>query len=900
MRNIVIIRTMLAMAAVPFLTGCVDFLDLGFHEPGTDIVFGVSDSWRNDVETRTEYSGKDQNDNNISSSSTFERIDWVAEKDRIRILCNAARNKSGANSKMADYVIYNVRMKNNDRKRSQANITSCDNNNLQWGTGWHYFYALYPAPGTVSNYNFTYKTASVNNSKIENVSGNKAEITGVIPATQEAMKSSNFNSDHIYKPNMNYAYMYAATRFNAGSSGNVPLSFEPLVTTLEFILSKTTTGLNSNLTKLELSSTSTALTGSFTASLDVTNGTPSVSISASSYSSSTNKITITLPNGGIALDNSKVHVTFLTLPVDQKDLKLTLTFANGALRTLYLKNINNGQVTACKKAYFDLTVPGSIPYTLNVEGPGTVAWNGGNATYKVQSYKQGNTGNEAVGWTAQYSTDGGSTWSNSKPSWLTSFTASDATGSTSLKSYTATLSQNRTAKTWGGSTDVAGSQYCPVNLGLTNGNLNTSNCYIVSQPGWYAIPIIYGNIYTNNTHGSSASYQVTGFVNHLGNAIGGAETGAGWIQNNPNLGFTYDYTNVTVELLWEDRNGLINTSKFDTFNEFVTQDQLNGGQNNAHNQLYFNAGFKGHSWAGRYFRFYVDPDYIGQGNAVIAVKYGGTIVWSWHIWVIESSKLGTKSASTGSVAGTVKIMNTPLGWYDADYTTSPRSVKVKVTQNVSGNTAVFTINQSEMPNQYGGNVFYQWGRKDPMLGMNGDWSRKTQYGGTPWTVAASQSSIANSISHPNVFYAGNHIWCSDTKNDKLWNTNGVENVDKVVTKSIYDPCPPGYKVPNRNAFHFTGYSGSFNRGYTLTPGSIFFPATFLLEYSSGYLSMDRVNGGGGYSAYIGGYYWTGCSNSASGWGGVYLEFSNAGTQHLYPEQTLGPIGYGFSVRCITE
>ena len=207
-----------------------------------------------------------------------------------------------------------------------------------------------------------------------------------------------------------------------------------------------------------------------------------------------------------------------------------------------------------------------------------------------------------------------------------------------------------------------------------------------------------------------------------------------------------------------------------------------------------------------------------------------------------------------------------------------------------------------MPNQYGGNVFYQWGRKDPMLGMNGDWSRKTQYGGTQWTVAAAQSSIANSISHPNVFYAGSHNWCSDAKNDKLWNTNGVDNQDKVVTKSIYDPCPPGYKVPNRNAFNFTGYSGSFNRGYTLTPGNIFFPATFLLEYSTGYLSMDRVNGGGGYTAYIGGYYWTGCSNThqQSGWGGVYLEFSNVGPNYVAPGMTLGPIGYGFSVRCIKE
>ena len=189
---------------------------------------------------------------------------------------------------------------------------------------------------------------------------------------------------------------------------------------------------------------------------------------------------------------------------------------------------------------------------------------------------------------------------------------------------------------------------------------------------------------------------------------------------------------------------------------------------------------------------------------------------------------------------------------------------------------------------------------DCMLGMNGDWSGKTQYGNTQWTTASSQSSIANSISHPNVFYCGNHIWCSDTKNDKLWNINGEVNTDKVVGKTIYDPCPPGYKVPNRNALHFTGFTGSFNRGYNLTPGSIFFPATFLREYSNGYLNMDRVNGGGGYTAYIGGYYWTACSNNSSNWGGVYLEFSSKGPSYVSPESNLGPIGYGFSVRCIKD
>jgi hypothetical protein len=253
--------------------------------------------------------------------------------------------------------------------------------------------------------------------------------------------------------------------------------------------------------------------------------------------------------------------------------------------------------------------------------------------------------------------------------------------------------------------------------------------------------------------------------------------------------------------------------------------------------------------------------------------------------------------------GGAQMMVTNLGWYDADYTTSPRSVKVIITQNVSGNNTTFTINQSEMPDQYGGSLFYQWGRKDPFPGLNGDWSERVTSG---WSVSASKSTIANAIQHPNVFYAHEYLWCSDEKNDKLWNIDGIANTDVAVRKTIYDPCPVGYKMPRRSAFGFTGTTGSFNRGWALTPPSdgIFFPATFLREFNGG-APFSRINGTGSYEgmAYIGGYYWTACSGTDQGWGGVYLEFrdhASLGNPLISPTQDKGPIGYGFAVRCVKE
>ena len=730
-------------------------------------------------------------------------------------------------------------------------------------------------------------------------------------------------SGSIYKPNMNYAYMYAATQFNPSSSGNVTLSFEPLVTTLEFILSKGTTSINSNLTKLELTSSSTPLTGTFTATLDVvTNSTPSVSISAPNYSTSNNKITISLGTG-IALSDTKIHVTFLTLPVNQKDLKLTLTFANGNQRTILLKHLNSNQVTARKKAYFDLTVPGTIPYTLNVQGPSTVAWNGGNATYKVQSYKQGNSGDVAVGWTVDaYSTNNGSTWSSSKPSWLSLTTQGN--GSTGYTNFTATLQENTDyqAKTWGGSTTVVGGEYTPRNLatytinGSSTGKLNTANCYVVSQPGWYAIPMIYGNGYKNddnNTSSYKSSTGLTQFANHSG-TIGGAWDNT-WIQNNDPMReatMIYDYTNVQVVLLWQDRNGLIDASKFDTFNEYIEQNQVQGYN---HNWNYWDGGaVRGRSHGGRYIRFYVDPNHIGQGNAVIGLKYNGTIIWSWHIWVIEQSKVATKS-----VNGTTMMVSN-LGWVDPDEIPLARSVKVRLKQTGSTNTAIFTITQEKKPTRLGSNVFYQWGRKDPMLGwktIQDPPVTRDQWGSAQYGVASGQATLADGITNPNKFYGGQYHWVVDSQNHhNLWNTaSGGVDSNSAVTKTVYDPCPPGYKVPKRNHFSvFTTAVGSFEAGWSVKTSSsgsdtMFFPATFIREYT-GSIESYRLNGGivGGSIQtypYVGGYIWTAAwatffeyRRDGRYYGNYGVPDSNSTTEF---KPTVKDItGYGMAVRCVTE
>ena len=118
-----------AVAAVTIAAGCEKELELGGDDTGP-IQFGATSEWLNDVETRTEYSGVDENGHAVSSSSNYERIDWVAGYDRIRVLCDAAVGKETASKKTADYSIHSVSVPS-DKKKSQAGISAADDNTLQ-------------------------------------------------------------------------------------------------------------------------------------------------------------------------------------------------------------------------------------------------------------------------------------------------------------------------------------------------------------------------------------------------------------------------------------------------------------------------------------------------------------------------------------------------------------------------------------------------------------------------------------------------------------------------------------------------------------------------------------------------------------------------------------------------
>lgn len=154
---------------------------------------------------------------------------------------------------------------------------------------------------------------------------------------------------------------------------------------------------------------------------------------------------------------------------------------------------------------------------------------------------------------------------------------------------------------------------------------------------------------------------------------------------------------------------------------------------------------------------------ICRGNVKIGAYKNGKIVWSWHIWVTDKPQ--NQGYSNGYVA-----LDRNLGAVTNDYNTFQ-----PVHSAWSG-------------------LYYQWGRKDPIfrptVQENDDWKEVW-----PRNVIDRAVSVAEAHENPTAYFwdSASNDWTTDTENsDYFW---GYISVRDDVKKTLYDPCPPGYRVP---------------------------------------------------------------------------------------------------------
>lgn len=528
-------------------------------------------------------------------------------------------------------------------------------------------------------------------------------------------------------------------------------------------------------------------------------------------------------------------------------------------------------------------------FILSVTGPAAYTYSGGTKSYSITSYKQNSSGtkSKAAAWTATYDTDGDGVFDDSKPSWLTAFTAS-GDGSTTASNYSATVSaQSAMSPTSASASAIlaaatavgSSSDYYDLSTNGGSSSMTTANCYMVHAPGYYKLPLVYGNAIKNgstntsayNPSGTSSATFLKPFLNHAGSGITDP-----YLKNN-------SATPDGATLIWQDAAGLIKKNSL--------------------------------AIDGDYLKFQIPSDAIAEGNAVIAATKSGTVVWSWHIWVTPQTYSSLTTVNGYSVAPSA------LGWVNSGSVTKSgyegRSCIVKISQ-AGGQEETFTVTQSPnitVSTTNGGYApYYQWGRKDPEIPSTGTGNTNhaaydidgnnnksiTQKTYTSTGSTADYGTIANGIQYPLYHYYNNingntgRYGPFQSWEYNLWDaacTAANSNRTDHTVKTIYDPCPPGFCVPSSGFIYYitttvnsSTWDGTTNAAGRLWNSTLFFPAAGYRNYSSG-ASPSSV---GSY-----GYFWSATPSSEQY--GYYLNFYSS----FWYEDNYRR-AYGFSVRPVAE
>lgn len=419
--------------------------------------------------------------------------------------------------------------------------------------------------------------------------------------------------------------------------------------------------------------------------------------------------------------------------------------------------------------------------------------------YGITSYRQAPDGTrQAVPWKViGYDADNDGTFTMAeKPAWLTALSSESGSGGTSAEAGTATLTKDvkdllKERNDGLKNATAVGTSSAPYDLSThdLNGNTtlrSTANSYLISAPGHYRIPLVYGNAIKNGATNSNAyettatgTYVLQHFKDHNDQNITDP-----WIEKT-NSGANAGVNG--AKIVWADEANLVHLSASP-----IKQDGGNA-----------------------YLDFEVKQADIQSGNAVVAVTKNGTVVWSWHLWFTPQSAL-TPIPVTNHQNKVYNFTKEALGWkliqWSGSTYSSARTVKVKVEQTVANNgtkqEAVINITQNPGSVKKGATTLYQFGRKDAFPGV--DETQLPQ--GSINKNAGDNMSITNGIQHPNFYYTGGSNWNSNYGYYNLWSADntvtGGSNVgnDNPVVKTVYDPSPVGFKMPANNAF--TGFTAN--------------------------------------------------------------------------------------------
>ncbi len=318
-------------------------------------------------------------------------------------------------------------------------------------------------------------------------------------------------------------------------------------------------------------------------------------------------------------------------------------------------------------------------------------------------------------------------------------------------------------------------------IDVVQDNTETANSYLVTEEGTYDIKV--------NIRGNG---NTTAWTNDTGTQT--EEIDFDLTDSIPQV----DH----LEIIWETADGLVTIPDDQTLSESGSLSY------EVHN---VNLGQFG-DWTG----YALDPG--NGGNALIGVyNSSNDLLWSYHIWVCGDYANGdlTETWQTGSDGSAYyEYMDRNLGAY------------------------------SNLPGSKSFGLLYQWGRKDPFIGAyreatNGTYERdfrrvRKQYtrhyeqkngltyvwGNYDDENVAEDADIKYAIANPTTILdegllnTDHGTGTTQQQAQGLWGTSSyTADVSETGNKTMYDPCPPGYRVPSLNALTvYDGYNDLWTSG----------------------------------------------------------------------------------------
>ena len=640
-----------------------------------------------------------------------------------------------------------------------------------------------------------------------------------------------------------------------GTAPAVPLQFQHAMTAIRFKIGDRLSGTH-KITKIEIVGAKSK--GKFTlpSSVQATSG----ASFNSAWSDVSTPATFTL--SGISV-NTSGHVnetivgkdndnfTFYMIPQSAAGIKVKVYFDNQASPAIVAPFAGTWKAGTTKTYALSQSAT-NLAYTFEATpGPIAASAGGSTSTFQVKSYVDDDTQpRRSVKWKVTgFDANGDGTYSmDEKPSWLRSIEGEGGTGTDLIETHTVTFNANE--RNLLEERNKAMQKATPVsNYNLSNSSgasaiQNTANCYVIDAPGTYRIPLVYGNAIKNGSDNTSA-YKTTvtgGFVPGFTEEL----TLDNFVDHNDHK-ITSPYINVQnatrpatqAEVIWSDVSGIVS-------NATVT----GSGQSS-------------------FLEFTVNKNQLVNGNAVIAVKNAsGTVMWSWHLWFTPKSSLD-KIAMT-SAGKTYNFTSDNLGWKYTSWWggTKDRTVVVKLEQQAEVGTkkeATVTLTQKKGKDErIGYGNLYQWGRKDAIPGtdtlfpagysFNG--SGYTTVGDNDYNIPAKKAlmetrTIGLSIQKPGEMLpkvGGGKLSWFYKQYINLWSTdnNKFDGSVRDGKKTIYDPSPVGFKVPDAYAFEgFSTTGAEWNKGYTFIANNnkdIYFQAGGARRGTNGSIAGNGTNG----------------------------------------------------------